>query len=343
MHDKGQFMFLVPGRELNLPPAPPLNADANPWRGLKPYKRRHANLFFGRHKASEQLLQWVLSERLVVVTGPSGIGKSSLVRAGLLPRLPQAIRAVVVRPGPDPLAGLAAALRWAKPTAPESPDMRTLRSDPRALATWVKAQSAGEVLLVVDQAEELITMTRLSSAVEQYLRLIANALDEAGERLRVVLTVRSEFEPQFADSALKERWSAARYIVPQMTQDELRRVIEGPAAAKVMRFESDDLIDRLVNEVINMPGGLPLLSFALSEMYRKSLERRDEDRTLAWADYEALEGGVIGSLRIRANQVIDGPVTELVDCAPDEIGIAPDCSVTPTSRPPKGTTSRRSG
>jgi outer membrane protein assembly factor BamB len=121
---------------------------------------------------------------------------------------------------------------------------------------------------------------------------------------RVLITVRSEFEPQFAQTPLKDGWLRARYLVPQMTQDELRRVIEGPATLKVMRFESAEFVDQLVNEVVQMPGALPLLSFALSEMYSNYLARPTDDRTLARKHYEALEGGVTGSLRVRANQLI---------------------------------------
>lgn len=82
-HANGQFVFLTPGKELDLPPAPPLDAEANPWRGLKPYGIEHSELFFGRRIATDRLVQRVLTGSLVVVTGPSGSGKSSLVRAGL--------------------------------------------------------------------------------------------------------------------------------------------------------------------------------------------------------------------------------------------------------------------
>jgi WD40 repeat protein len=211
----------------------------------------------------------------------------------------------VVRPGPAPFASLAAALASQSPPG-GSPNAEALRTDPNALATWVKdQQSAGrKLLLVIDQAEELITMNSDGKVTQQYLALIDNALN-ADERLRIVVTVRSEFEPQFAQSALMDRWLSSRYLVPPMTQDELRRVIEGPATVKVMRFESADLVDTLVNEVVQMPGALPLLSFALSEMYTNYLRRPADDRTLTSKDYDALEGGVAGSLRVRANRLID--------------------------------------
>ena len=305
-HDKGQFVFLVPGTELNLPPAPPLDPDANPWRGLNPYESRHAGLFFGRRMASDRLLEQVLRDPLVVVTGPSGIGKSSLVQAGLLPRLPPHIRPIVVRPGPAPFVSLAAALASeATPGAsPKAADLEVDRSN--ALARWVKDQhsAARQILLVIDQAEELVTMSRDEDIVRNYIALISDAL-KSDEKFRIVVTVRSDFEPQFAQTALKNLWLSSRYLVPQMTQDELRRVIEGPAAVKVMRFESTDLVDILVNEVVQMPGALPLLSFALSEMYANYIRRHADDRTLTAKDYDALEGGVAGSLRVRANRLFD--------------------------------------
>jgi len=362
-HDKGQFVFLVPGKELNLPPAPSLDLAANPWRGLQSYESSHHDLFFGRRKVSEALVERVLRDPLVVVTGPSGIGKSSLVRAGLLPRLElHRIKLIVIRPGPAPFVSLSAALRGIGRSDVPAPDEPALKTDPMAFAKWIVGQGDdGQILLVIDQAEELITQNRNPEVARDFLTLISNALDQtkgqlskahsftkpdarvamesmgyvniAGLKeddkgiwraaalrndmrvsaaldfeekpLRVVFAVRSEFEPQFAQSSLKERWPDARYLVPQMTQDELRRVIEGPAAVKVMRFESADLVDRLVNEVVQMPGALPLLSFALSEMYKKYLERRSVDRTIAFEDYRALQGGITGSLKLGADKVID--------------------------------------
>jgi len=112
-HDKGEFIFLTPGHELNLPPAPALNKKNNPYRGLESYDKSHRHLFFGRDTEIEQLLQKITeAHSLTVVLGASGTGKSSLVKAGLLPRLedrPEFQVLPVMRPGTEPLLALARA------------------------------------------------------------------------------------------------------------------------------------------------------------------------------------------------------------------------------------------
>ncbi|MGE3365736.1 MAG: caspase family protein [Rhizobiaceae bacterium] len=316
-HRRGEFLFLVPGEDLDLPPAPPLNPEANPWRGLKPYEVAQADLFFGRSRVIDNLVDRVMGisalegetrsppQRLVVVSGPSGIGKSSLIRAGLLPRLPPTIEPILFRPGPAPFTSLVSALQTGngKGAHIKQEDFQTNRN---ALAEWVNAQGdERDILLVVDQAEELLTQNRDRETTTRFLESIAVALAEVPQRLSVIFTVRSEFEPLFAQSALGPRWTDARFVVPPMTHEELRQVIQMPAAAKVLRFESDELVNQLADEVVNAPGALPLLSFALSEMYNHYLARGSGDRTISREDYDALEGGVPGALRIRANHLIE--------------------------------------
>lgn len=112
-HGKGEYIFLVPDRKPKLPPAPPLNRENNPYRGLMPYDEKHRDLFFGRQKAITDLTARVTEQALTVVVGASGTGKSSLVKAGLLPRLRNGAENWQIlsplRPGKNPLQALHAA------------------------------------------------------------------------------------------------------------------------------------------------------------------------------------------------------------------------------------------
>ncbi|HEY9657896.1 MAG TPA: hypothetical protein V6C65_05485, partial [Allocoleopsis sp.] len=180
------------------------------------------------------------------------------------------------------------------------------------------------LLLAIDQFEELMTLCRDEKEREQFLNGLAQALTAYPNQLRLVLTLRSDFEPQFQDGLLKEHWSAARFVVPPMTRSELREAIEEPASKRVMYFQSDDLknplVDQLIDEVADMPGALPLLSFTLSELYLKYLRRqkiaKDQgesiDRAITEADYKEL-GGVVRSLTQRADQEYEAARQEGVD------------------------------
>ena len=132
---------------------------------------------------------------------------------------------------------------------------------PSALLTeWLAAHPERRLLLVIDQFEELITQCRDEAERVRFQQILADALQAHREQLRIVLTLRSDFEPQFADSPLASEWQPGRYIVPPLNQAELRAVIEGPASEQVLYFEPPELVDRLIDEVIQTPNALPLLS-----------------------------------------------------------------------------------
>jgi hypothetical protein len=152
--------------------------------------------------------------------------------------------------------------------------------------------------LVIDQFEELITICKQQER-EQFLHFLTQVVDAYPQQLRLLLTLRSDFEPRFLDSALKVHWTGARFPVRAMRSDELRQAIERPALEKMLDFDPPKLVDQLIDEVGQMPGALSLLSFTLSELYIKCIER--ESRTLSKTDYEAL-GGVAGSLTHRATE-----------------------------------------
>ena len=330
-HDKGEFVFFLPGwKPDDLPPAPILTYDDNPWLGLKSYDVEHAKLFFGREDQIEaprprlrptsaaspedegstagkdkqrSLLEHVEENRLTVVFGASGIGKSSLVKAGLIPRLsgPAWLVLPVVRPGASPLRALgqAVAPRGGAPGRGRSIGIEIKSHLEKLLAE----DETRKVVLVIDQFEQLITLAT-GTARDAFLALLADLLQH--DRLRLIVTVRSDFEPSFHATVLGDLWrkEESRFQVHPMSRNDLRKVIEMPAAKRVLYFEPSSLVETLVDEVAATPGALPLLSFALSELYKTYVGRQGDDRAITEDDYREM-GGVVGSLRKRADDEHD--------------------------------------
>lgn len=342
----GEFVFRTPGKPIDTPEPPELNEAANPWKGLKAYDVGDDKLFFGRRVLSENLLARTLTRPVTVVTGASGSGKSSLVRAGLCWRAQaNGLSCAIMRPGDNPYAALAAVLG--------APVAQKGKWQP--FTDWIAMYSGPPLVLIVDQAEDLITRQGAREDYEDFLKMLAasqlaahraadplqfadankaeaaikardstlivenveikNGVWRARVRkngdpgevelsvprypLRIVLTVRTEYAAQL-QSLAPDTWQRSLFQVPALAQDELRRVIEGPAGAKAMLFESEDLIDTLINDVVGMPGSLPLLSLALSEMYREYLSdpAKLSDRTLRKVYYTKHNGisGIIHSV-----------------------------------------------
>ena len=210
-----------------------------------------------------------------------------------------------------------------------------LQNEPQHLSSvikkWKESHPNVKLLLTIDQFEELITMSHESQTETQaddetsdkrtaesqpwlpFLQVLRRAIVECSQQLHIVLTLRSDFEPRFLSSPLSAYWKDARFPVRAMNLDELRQAIEGPALKQALYFEPPELVGKLIDEVGQMPGALPLLSFTLSELYIKLYDRwaKDNatDRALRIKDYEEL-GGVAGALTRRATQEYDNLVRD---------------------------------
>lgn len=251
-----------------------------PYRGLARFEPGDRDLFFGREQALERLERLVWDHRLAVLFGASGSGKSSLLRAGLIPRLQERIT-----DGGSPAV------------------LRILTPGPRPAATYghlfAPAEDGRESWVVVDQFEELFTLCRDRQERTRFIDLLLTAPDP-GSRLRVLISVRADFYPRCLEHrGLADALPGAALALGPMTADELRAAVTRPAVATGFLVERE-LTTRMVEEVLAEPGGLPMLSHALLETWQ-----RRRSRTLTVAAYEAA-GGVGGAIAATAEQVYGG-------------------------------------
>jgi YD repeat-containing protein len=293
-HDRGEFVFQVPGATLILEPAPALTAAACPYQGLQPYSAAERDRLFGRADIVAALVDRIQAHPLTAVVGPSGSGKSSVLAAGVVPVLRERPGWTVLDLRADAMTYEAMCDAIAVPAAGGLVPGTTLLD---RITAWLSAHASGRLCLAIDHAEGFDLAVR-----DRVLGELAQAIEAHGTRLRVVLAVRSELEAVFRDSALRAWWSGAAVQLPACTQDELREIIVRPARAAELSFDPPSLVDTLINEVLRIPAGLPLLSFTLLELYVRCAER-NRDRLLTETDYAAM-GRLSGALAHRASKLL---------------------------------------
>ena len=284
---------------LALDPARTVLPDGNPYRGLAAFDAAHGALFFGRRGEIRELVDRVRSESLVIIGGDSGTGKSSLCRAGVVPWFVQhdGWMRIELVPGRHPVHALASALAAA--TERDEVELaRLIRDSPDELARVLRGP---RLLIFVDQLEELLAMSDPDEA-----RAVAAALAIVAERspsVRVLATARSDFLSRLAMlPRLGDELGRALYFLRPLTAERIREAVVRPAAAKGVRFESDALVDTLVEQTEHAPGGLPLLQFTLAELW----DAHDVDGRVIRADALAALGGVEGALARHADRVLAG-------------------------------------
>jgi WD40 repeat protein/tRNA A-37 threonylcarbamoyl transferase component Bud32 len=254
-----------------------------PFKGLASFEPVDADYFFGRERLVAELLARLVGAGFLGIVGPSGSGKSSVLRAGLLPALAGGMlpgsrgwRRLLLRPGERPLEELRRVLvSGAK--------------DPLAEALGTLTGNA-RLLLAVDQLEELFTACRSDTERAAFAGTLARAAADPEGRAVVVVALRADFYGRFAAYPdLAELLGANHVLVGPMQASELRRVVELPADRVGLRVEPE-VTDAVIDDVESEPGALPLLSTALLELWQK---RQDNELTLA-AYRES--GGVHGAV-----------------------------------------------
>ena len=270
-----------------------------PYPGLRPFDEPDHVLFFGRDQQANELLMRLEDSAFVAVVGSSGSGKSSLVRAGLLPLLRQGFlfgteysRIAVARPGNDPYQNLACELSKLNRSLPFDEILSLLRSSDDGLlrvVDWLRAAGAPHVLIVIDQFEELFGFRR-SGATEHrsqsyasrdesaaFVAMLLTSMRKADEHLRVIITMRSDFVGDCeVFLGLPQAVSQSQFLVPRLTRSQMEEAITGPSRirhrdAKFAAFDFEPgLVNTLINEAGDRPDQLPLLQHALMRTWKLS-------------------------------------------------------------------------
>ena len=301
----------LPTAEITVAAArPPLEAR-NPYKGLRPFVEADADDFFGREAFVERLLKrWRRSGpqgRFLAVVGPSGSGKSSAVRAGLVPALRRGgiegsadwfIADFV--PGRHPMEQVEAALLR---VAAEPPPglLEILESRPRGLLQAIDRvlPEGSELVLLVDQFEEVFTLTEDEAERSLLLESLRVAAADPSSRVRIVLTLRADFyDRPLVFPRFGELLGSCTEVVTPLAPDELERAIVRPASSVGQTVESA-LVAQVATDVAEQPGALPLVQYALTELF----DRRQDGRLTLEAYREI--GGIGGALAATAEHLFE--------------------------------------
>nr|AGS49724.1 WD-40 repeat protein [uncultured bacterium esnapd14] len=275
-----------------------------PYVGLAAFQAEDADRFFGRERLADDLMARLAKQPFVAVFGASGAGKSSVLRAGLIPRWgaehPTEPIALFT-PGPNPMEECAIALARVFGGTP-GPLQAELDRDRRGLHRLVRqglAESADDnrLLLIVDQFEEVFTLCRDDGERSRFIQGLVMAARAANGRCRIVLGIRADFYTHCtAFVELVEALQDSQITVGSMTPEELRLAITKPATLSGCTVETA-LLAQLVAQLTGQIGGLPLLSHALLETWR-----RRRGNTLTLTGFQAA-GGIEDALAQTAESV----------------------------------------
>ncbi|HEX4229263.1 MAG TPA: helix-turn-helix transcriptional regulator [Bryobacteraceae bacterium] len=279
-----------------------------PYRGQLAFREEDADVFFGREVFVDLLKEKLTHKNIIQVSGPSGSGKSSLIAAGLIHALKASgsWQVLYCRPGGDPFEALASALIPYFHTGPDQisraaqlPKLREVLEQGQLfylLKQLVLAGGGDGLLLFIDQFEELYTQCSTQSVRDSFLDS-AVPLVSAGPNLRLVYTIRADFAYRLlSHRRFIDAIQDSDVKIGPMDRDELESVIRNPASQRNVKFE-DGLVERILNDAGAEPGALPLLEFALTELWS-----RQADRTLTHAAYERI-GQLAGAIAHRAEKV----------------------------------------
>jgi energy-coupling factor transporter ATP-binding protein EcfA2 len=295
----------------------------NPFVGLRPFESKDSLYYFGRKEQTRALLKQLNSNRFVAVVGSSGCGKSSLVRAGLIPNLEAGFlvqdrdlwEIATSKPGDAPLYNLAASLVSLTGSGESAESTEKLletvqRRGPQALVDLAQTTLNDEdsnLLIVVDQFEELFRFqrqrsTRVREEAADFVATLLHLSKQMVTPVYVVLTMRSDFLGECdAFQGLPEAMNRSQYLVPRLTRDQRREALLGPVRLAGAAI-SPRLMDRLLNESLDTRDDLPILQHALMRTWQVWAE--NDGKGVIDLDHYEQAGTLKNALRLHADEAL---------------------------------------
>jgi serine/threonine protein kinase len=301
---------LLPGRQGRA-----LAEGESPFPGLTSFQESDADRFFGRSRDVARMATRIRELPLTGIVGPSGIGKSSFIRAGVGPALKsgESWDVVTLRPGRQPLAALASVVErfttrtiGQYPVQPGDHDLlvQRLRTEPGYLGALLRTRASStrsHLLLFVDQFEELYTLVPDIAERRAFTAALAAIADDTAAPLRVVVSMRSDFLDRVSeDPVFLEELSRGLVFLSAPDRGGLREALEEPVAMVGYRFETPAMLDEMLDALEGMPGALPLLQFAAAKLW----DARDKSRRLLSEQSYVAIGGITGALATHADDVV---------------------------------------
>lgn len=293
-----------------------ISLGESPYAGLNAFQEADASRFFGRFREVEAAVTRLHGAPMLAAVGPSGVGKSSFLRAGVIPALKrsgESWRAMVLRPGRHPMAALANIVvplvtknssDVSDQIAEHQKALQRLYQEPGYLGTVLRNRARTDnqkIAFFIDQFEELFTLTPDVNERRAFTACLAGLADDAVSPLRLLLSIRSDFLAWAAeDRQFMAELSQHLFFLAPPDREGLHEAITRPAEMMGYRFESAHMVEHMLDTLASTPGCLPLLQFAATKLW----ESRDSERRLVTeASYRAL-GGVAGALATHADAVL---------------------------------------
>ncbi len=294
------------------------NRLINPFPGIRSYEMEESHYFFGREKQVAELVNKLETTRFLAIVGSSGCGKSSLIKAGLIPTLTGYDKAVssgnwlqlTFRPGSDPFDSLTKVLAGAK--HPHEQIRKLLDSGSQGLVHAIKliATPGQETLIYIDQFEELFRFGRTqqerspAEITDRFIALLPPLTEESGNGIHLILSMRTDFlDDCTAHRELSELINKGYYLVPRMNDDERRLAITGPVSAAGAKI-SEALVDRLLQDTGDDPDQLPILQHAMMRSWDNWLMAGNRSQELGISHYEAI-GTMKEALSVHLEEVFN--------------------------------------